>query len=127
MLKATIPLLLPHLKNRRVAQLKSEEVERKLLTISAASIDRVLLPYRERHNLGRSLTKPGSLLRSQLPISTEVWDTKEPGFVEADTVAQRGNSSKDLCWNASPHRHCNARDLKSGGMDKACREHDSSN
>ena len=92
LLKPAIPLLLPHLERRR--GVLSEEVRRLLLTISPASIDRVLSPFRARYRRGRSLTKPGSILRNQIPISTEVWDTAVPGFVEADTVAHCGNSGQ---------------------------------
>ena len=70
------------------------EVRQKLLQISAATIDRVLEPYRYQRGKGKSLTKPGSIKRNQIPISTEVWDTNVPGFVEADTVSHCGQSSK---------------------------------
>jgi hypothetical protein len=92
LLKPAIPLLLPHLERRR-GTLPTETREL-LLSISPASIDRALAPFRARYRRGKSLTKPGSLLRSQIPISTEVWDTRVPGFVEADTVAHCGNSSQ---------------------------------
>ena len=64
------------------------------MVISAATIDRVLEPYRSQRRKGKSLTKPGSIKRNQIPISTEVWDTNVPGFVEADTVSHCGESSK---------------------------------
>ena len=72
----------------------SAEVEEKLWQISPASIDRILKPIKARYSKGRSLTKPGSLLRSQIPISTECWDVNLPGFVETDTVAHCGISSQ---------------------------------
>lgn len=93
LLKASIPLLLPHLERRHQKGV-SQEVKELLLGISAASIDRSLAPYRARYKRGRSLTKPGSILRSQIPISTSLWDTEVPGFVEADTVSHCGNSGK---------------------------------
>ena len=47
----------------------SAEVRRKLLRISAASIDRLLAPERARLRVrGRSGTKPGSILKRQIPI-----------------------------------------------------------
>ncbi|MBK7552338.1 MAG: hypothetical protein IPI61_11980 [Syntrophaceae bacterium] len=41
---------------------------------------------------GRATTKPGSLLRSQIPLGTNQWDQDQPGFLEADTVAHCGAS-----------------------------------
>ena len=49
----------------------SAEVRSKLLTISAATIDRLLQPERARLRLkGRARTQPGSLLKHQIPIRT---------------------------------------------------------
>jgi hypothetical protein len=92
LLKSAIPLLLPHLERHRKAV--EPEIRALLLRISPASIDRVLAPYKAKHRKGRRLTKPGSLLRDQIPISTEVWDTAVPGYIEADTVAHCGSSSQ---------------------------------
>ena len=56
----------------------SAEVRAKLLTISAATIDRLL--QRERARLrwkGRSHTKPGTVLKHQIPIRTFAdWDER---------------------------------------------------
>jgi hypothetical protein len=64
----------------------------KLLRISAASIDRLLQPERRKHQLrGRSHTKPGTLLKHQIPIRTFAeWDEQRPGFAEIDLVAHDG-------------------------------------
>jgi 5S rRNA maturation endonuclease (ribonuclease M5) len=64
-----------------------------LKTISASTIDRLLSPTRSHYrNHGRSTTKPGTLLRRQIPIKTHQWDQSQPGFLEADTVAHCGDS-----------------------------------
>jgi hypothetical protein len=42
---------------------------------------------------GRSTTKPGTLLRRQIPIKTNQWDETRPGFLEADTVAHCGDTT----------------------------------
>ena len=64
-----------------------------LLKISASTIDRVLKPTRVKCNKrGRSTTKPGTLLKNQIPIKTDQWDETRPGFLEADTVAHCGGS-----------------------------------
>jgi hypothetical protein len=55
--------------------------------------DRLLKPVRVKYKgRGRSTTKPGTLLRKQIPIKTNQWDESHPGFLEADTVAHCGTS-----------------------------------
>jgi hypothetical protein len=63
--------------------------------MSAATIDRLLSPDRAlAGGRGRSLTRPGSLLRSQVPIKTFAdWDDARPGFLEIDLVAHCGSTS----------------------------------
>ncbi len=64
-----------------------------LLAISPATIDRLLKPTRAKYNKkGRSTTKPGALLKKQIPIKTNQWDESRPGFLEADTVAHCGDT-----------------------------------
>jgi hypothetical protein len=64
----------------------------KLLRISAATIDRLLRPERRKYELrGRSHTKPGTLLKKQIPIRTFAeWDEQRPGFGEVDLVGHDG-------------------------------------
>jgi len=65
-----------------------------LLRISPATIDRLLQPTRLRYpRRGHGTTKPGSLLRTQIPIGTNQWQQTRPGFLEADTVAHCGASA----------------------------------
>ncbi len=70
------------------------EVRDKLLRVSAATIDRILAPERARLQVrGRSGTKPGSLLKRQIPIRTFAeWDDARPGFCEVDLVAHDGGN-----------------------------------
>jgi hypothetical protein len=71
----------------------AEDVVRALLTISPATMDRILKPVRIRYQKrGKSTTKPGTLLRKQIPINTNQWDESRPGFLEADTVAHCGDT-----------------------------------
>lgn len=75
-------------------------VRAKLVSMSAATIDRRLAPDRKKVQLkGRSGTKPGSLLKSQIPIRTWAdWNENTPGFVEIDLVGHEGgNPSGDFC------------------------------
>jgi hypothetical protein len=70
------------------------EVRTKLLQISAATIDRLLAPDRHRLQVrGRHGTKPGSILKRQIPLRTFAeWDDRRPGFCEADLVGHEGGS-----------------------------------
>lgn len=90
-LKAILPLWLPSY-IKEYGRL-SNEVESALCNISAATIDRLLKPARIKYKVhGKATTKPGTLLRKQIPIKTEQWDETKPGFIEADTIAHCGES-----------------------------------
>jgi hypothetical protein len=69
-----------------------EDTAELLVSMSAATIDRRLAPERARSRLrGRVGTKPGSLLKSQIPVRTWAeWDDAVPGFVEIDLVFHDG-------------------------------------
>lgn len=71
------------------------EVRSKLLTISSATIDRLLASERKRLKLkGRTGTKPGSLLKNSIPIKTFAdWNDTRPGFIEIDLVAHDGGNA----------------------------------
>ena len=78
----------------------SLEVTNALLKISSPTIDRILKPIRVHYTKrGRSTTKPGTLLRKQIPIKTNQWDEARPGFLEADTVAHCGDSVAGMFAN----------------------------
>ena len=66
-----------------------------LLALSPATADRLLAPTRRAalpH--GRTTTKPGSLLKHQIPIRTFAdWDDACPGFLEIDLVGHGGEST----------------------------------
>jgi hypothetical protein len=71
------------------------EVKNKLLQMSRATIDR--RPQRARSTRplrGRTTTRPGSLLKSAIPIRTFAdWDDARPGFLEIDLVAHCGETT----------------------------------
>jgi hypothetical protein len=69
-----------------------EDTAELLASMSAATIDRRLAPERAKYQLrGRAGTKPGSLLKSQIPVRTWAeWDDARPGFVEIDLVFHDG-------------------------------------
>jgi len=66
-----------------------------LTGMSAATIDRRLRELRQATKPhGLATTKPGSLLRRQIPIRTYTpWDEQRPGFVEIDLVAHCGTTT----------------------------------
>lgn len=87
---------------RRFGELDVDDDTATLLAgMSAATIDRRLAGERRKHELkGRSRTKPGSLLKSQIPVRTWAdWDDAVPGFVEIDLVAHDGgNAAGEHAW-----------------------------
>jgi hypothetical protein len=91
-LKAVIPLWMPFY-NRHSSNHLTEEDIKLLSEISASTIKRLLRKLRPKHKkLGLCTTKPGSLLKKQIPIKLNQWDESKPGFIEADTVAHCGSS-----------------------------------
>lgn len=91
-LKAMIPLWLPSYP-QKIGQQLPEHIMELLAAISPASIDRLLVRLRKRHGkLGLGTTKPGLILRTQIPIQRSVWQEDRPGFFETDTVAHCGTS-----------------------------------
>jgi hypothetical protein len=98
-LAAVLPELIAVLERHGELQF-APATRQKLCTISAASIDRLLAAERRRLNVrGRSGTKPGTLLKHQIPIRTFAeWDQTLPGFVEIDLVGHDGGLAQgDFC------------------------------
>jgi len=74
------------------------EVREKLLRASGRTLDRLLEPLRGQ-GAGRSLTRPGTLLRHQIPIRGSVWEEGKAGWLEVDTVALCGGSvAGEFVW-----------------------------
>lgn len=74
------------------------EARDKLLGASARTLDRLLEPLRGEGG-GRSLTRPGTLLRHQIPIRGSVWEEGKAGWLEVDTVALCGGSvAGEFVW-----------------------------
>lgn len=76
-------------------------LEAQLCSMSPSTIDRMLRPYRR---LGGwkplSTTRPGSLLKSSIPIRTFAdWQEDQPGFMETDLVAHCGESAEGFYLN----------------------------
>ena len=71
-------------------------LEDQLCQMSPSTIDRLLRPYRRLGGCHPfTTTKPGSLLKSSIPIRTFAdWQENRPGFLEADLVSHCGESSE---------------------------------
>ncbi len=84
--KRLIPFL-PTLVEVRI----SEECRRQLLSMSAATADRLLSSQRILGQCGLSTTRAGTHLKQQIPIRTfQEWKETRPGFLEVDLVAHCG-------------------------------------
>ena len=97
-LVAALPIWLPAYGRRDRLSAVSR---RRLLTMSAATADRLLAPERVRLRVkGLCGTRPGSLLKTQIPIRGQSWDEQRPGYLEADTVAHCGTSlAGNFVWS----------------------------
>jgi len=90
-LKALLPLWLPWIKKHFRL---TPAIEHQLLGISPRQIDRRLQSHKRKLRqriYGR--TKPGTLLKHQIPLRTTHWDVNTPGYVEIDLVAHSGTSA----------------------------------
>ena len=91
-LKALLPLWLPWVKKRYSL---TPKIEHQLLSISARQIDRRLKGRKTQlHRRLYGRTKPGTLLKHHIPIKTDSWNVKTPGFTEIDLVSHSGSSEK---------------------------------
>ncbi len=76
------------------------DVRTRLLSISPATVDRLLRPEREKVKLGVTTTRPGNLLKHQIKVRTFAdWDDVVPGFLEADLVAHCGGNTNGAFLN----------------------------
>lgn len=92
------------------------ETREKITAISASTIDRMLAAERKKYHLkGRSGTRPGSLLKKQIPMRTfSEWDEQKPGFVEIDLVGHDGG-----CVSGDYMQTLDLTDISSGWTEMA--------
>lgn len=83
---AAIPLWLP-----RSPESYPENIRKKLESVSASTIDRLLAPYKSSNPKGLSTTK-ASKLKHRIPMRTLDAEAKCPGVVNGDTVAHCGDN-----------------------------------
>jgi hypothetical protein len=99
-LKGILHLWQPWIR-KRYALTKNQEAQ--ILNIGARTIDRHLAA--KKRDLKKRLygrTKPGTLLRHQIPIRCESWEEVAPGHLELDTVSHSGeNASGTFAYTLS--------------------------
>lgn len=94
-LKPFLPALVENLVRHKEIKLTKDD-KALILTISAATIDRILATAKKNTLIkGKATTKPGTILKHQIPIRTFAdWNEDKPGFLEVDLVAHCGNSTR---------------------------------
>lgn len=100
-LRAAMDVELPRLHEAGVLRLNSTCYEN-LMRVSPATMDRLRARYRPRQGHRGGFTKPGTLLKHQIPIRTWAdWTEDRPGFCEIDLVDHSGGQivrGRDHAW-----------------------------
>ena len=100
-LRAALDAELPRLYQAGVVPV-SRECYHKLMAVSPATIDRLLIREQPVFGKRRGFTKPGTLLKDRIPIRTWAdWDEDRPGFSEMDLVDHSGGlvlRGQDHAW-----------------------------
>ena len=97
-LKALLPVWMPWARRRFHL---TPGLEQQLLRLSPRTIDYRLGPRKrqlQKRIYGR--TKPGTLLKHHLPVKTDCWDVRQPGFTEVDLVSHAGSSASGDCCHS---------------------------
>jgi hypothetical protein len=77
------------------------DVRAKLISLSAATIDRLLKTERAKHPRGICTTRPGNLLKQRIKVRTFAeWNETGPGFFEGDLVAHCGDTAEGSFLNS---------------------------
>jgi len=98
LLKGAVVHWLPAIEARHGAF--ESDSKAKLLKISPRTIERLLCKYKIKFPKPKCGTKPGTMLRTEIPIRQGVWDEFRPGFMESDTVAHGGESTRgQFVWS----------------------------
>lgn len=112
-LKAALKIWLPAVRKRFNTTPQEETL---LLAMSSATIDRKL--KKRKSDLRRRIygtTRPGSLLKSHIPVKTDSWDIHKPGFSEIDLVAHCGDCAEGLFANT-----LDTTDILTGWTERRC-------
>ena len=94
-LEASMPAVLDNLE-RTGHKVFDPGFKKEMLILSHGTMDRLLKHDRKSLKpFGLSTTKPGSLLKNQIPVRRGTdWDDHRPGFVEIDLVAHCGSTTR---------------------------------
>jgi hypothetical protein len=91
-LKEAIPTLVDAMERHGHLQLEAE-IRRRLLAMSASTMDRLLDPVRQAGKQGRRRSHLNTALRKSIAVRTfNDWNDPPPGFFEMDMVAHCGKS-----------------------------------
>jgi hypothetical protein len=92
-LQPFLPELISAMHRHNEIKLPSD-IQKQLIQMSTATMDRLLGPLHKAEGYRPlSTTKPGTLLKSSIPIRTFAdWNEHRPGFLEADLVAHCGDT-----------------------------------
>jgi hypothetical protein len=92
-IKENMPEWLPFIEKRYGSF--PEDTREKLLVVSTSTMKRIFKRMREQGGQGLSTTRPGSILRTEIPIRVESFSYEAmPGFLALDTVAHCGSSTE---------------------------------
>lgn len=95
-LKAAIPIWLPYY----LDALCHDKMRQQLLTMSPATIDRLLRAYRATAKKRGLSSTCAATIKSRIPIELLHGEVKDPGHLEVDTVAHCGDSLIGLFANS---------------------------
>jgi hypothetical protein len=91
-LKQAIPTFIPAMERYGHLNL-APEIRKQLLSMSAATMDRLLRPIRDVARQHRRKTSVNTMLRKSIAVRTyEDWNDPSPGYFEMDMVAHCGRS-----------------------------------
>ncbi len=85
-------------KGIKFGHIKTDPItEMKIRAMSRSTLDRMITRVRERNAIkGISTTRPGTLLKSEIPLRVGVWEETNPGFCEIDLVAHCGDHAAGM-------------------------------
>ena len=86
-MKVLLPKILPSFMKRHAL---SEEIQKSLLAMSAASIDRRLKQIRIERGVSTTKAPTSSWYKSAIPVMPKDWNITAPGYAQVDTVSHCG-------------------------------------